>query len=157
MGHTTLQLLTLELEDEFHLIGIHSTEEDYRLAYLMNTHLNTRLARFPEALDFIGSEASFPLFEYKDEKAFIDYYLINNKYSSLVKRTDSGSLFQDEQYETSYLVPERHTCDFFLKISGNCQGNTLTELIGKLNAIDQVITSYEIDPDQLKSKDHLIF
>ena len=31
-----MQLLTLDLEDDYLLIGIHSTEEDYRLAYLIN-------------------------------------------------------------------------------------------------------------------------
>ena len=79
-----MQLLTLDLEDDYLLIGIHSTEEDYRLAYLLNKHLKTKLTRFKHHLDFKNSNAEFPLFEYKDEKNFINYYLINNKYSQVV-------------------------------------------------------------------------
>jgi len=36
-----MQLLTFDLEEEdYLLVGIHSTEEDYRLAYLLNKYLN---------------------------------------------------------------------------------------------------------------------
>ena len=74
-----MQHLTFDLEDDYSLIGIHSTEEDYRLAYLLNKHLKTKLMRYKQVLDFKNSTAEFPLFEYKDEKNFINYYLINNK------------------------------------------------------------------------------
>ena len=79
-----MQLFTLDLEDDYLLIGIHTTQENYRLAYLLNTHLKTKLIRFKHHLDFKNSDAEFPLFEYKDENNFINYYLINNKYSQLV-------------------------------------------------------------------------
>ena len=47
-----MQLLTFDLEDDYLLIGIHSTEEDYRLAYLLNKHLQLKLARKPQDLDY---------------------------------------------------------------------------------------------------------
>jgi hypothetical protein len=152
-----MQLLTLELEDDYNLIGIHTTEEDYRLAYLLNKHLNTRLVRFKEVLDFKDSSAEFPLFEYIDEKSFINYYLINNKHLLQVPDSDENSLFEGSYYATSYLVPEKRNVDFFLKITGNYLPNLARQLVHRLNAIDQVITSYEIDPESLKSKEHLIF
>ena len=41
-----MQLLTLDFEVDYSLIGIHSTEEDYRLAYLLNQQLKTKFKRF---------------------------------------------------------------------------------------------------------------
>ena len=106
-----MQLLTLELEDDYLLIGIHSTEEDYRLAYLINKYLNTKLIRFKDHLDFKDSNAEFPLFEYKDEQKLINYYLINNKYSQLTNNQKSKGLFDGNHSTISYLIPEKNkTC-----------------------------------------------
>lgn len=152
-----MQLLTLDFEDDYTLIGIHSSEDDYRLAYLLNKHLNTKLMRFRDVLDFEGSDGEFPLFEFKDETSFINYYLINNKHTSLVSRTENAGLFGGNYYATAYLIPERKRVDYFLKIEGNQTSESMLEIVHKLNTVEQIITSYEIDPDSLKSKDHLIF
>lgn len=152
-----MQLLTLELDDDYSLIGIHSTEEDYRLAYLINKHLKTKLVRFKHPLDFKDSTAEFPLFEYKDENNFINYYLINNKYSKLVNNTKNKSLFEGNYSTILNLIPEKKNVDFFLKIQGCNQQNLIITLVNKLNEINQVITSYAIDTNSLKSKNNLIF
>ena len=110
-----MQHLTLDLEDDYSLIGIHSTEEDYRIAYLLNKNLRTKLTRFEQCLDFKDSDAEFPLFEYKDEKTFINYYLINNKHLQFVNNNDSEVLFRGN-YTVSYLIPEKKNVYFFLKI-----------------------------------------
>lgn len=151
-----MQLLTLELEDDYLLIGIHSTEEDYRLAYLLNKHLKTKLIRFKHPLDFKDSNAEFPLFEYKDENNFMNYYLINNKHLQLVNNQQEG-LFKGNYSTITYLIPEKKNIDFFLKIEGCSQQNLANSLVDKLNNIQQIITSYSIKPKTLKSKDHLIF
>ena len=41
-----MQVFTLDLEDDYLLIGIHSTEEDYRLAYLINKYLKTKFIKY---------------------------------------------------------------------------------------------------------------
>ncbi len=152
-----MQLLTFDLEDDYLLIGVHSTEEDYRLAYLLNKHLKTKLTRFKHHLDFKNSNAEFPLFEYKDEKNFINYYLINNKYSQVVNVQNNEGLFEGNYSTISYLIPEKKRVDYFLKIEGCNQLNFVQGLIEKLNSISQIITSYSIEPNTLRSKDHLIF
>ncbi len=152
-----MPLLTLELEDDYLLIGIHSTEEDYRLAYLLNTHLKTKLIRFKHCLDFKDSNAEFPLFEYKDENNFTNYYLINNKYSQLVNNQKNEGLFEGNYSTISYLIPEKKKVDFFLKIEGCNQQNLARTFVDKLNKIQQIITSYSIESSTLKSKDNLIF
>ncbi|MBL4939979.1 MAG: IPExxxVDY family protein [Lutibacter sp.] len=152
-----MQLLTLDLEDDYLLIGIHSTEEDYRLAYLLNKHLNTKFVRFKHHLDFKDSVAEFPLFEYKDEHNFINYYLINNKYSTIVNTKNNNGLFEGTYSTILNLIPEKKNVDFFLKIAGCNQQNLMITLVNKLNKINQIMTSYAIDTNSLKSKNNLIF
>ncbi|MFK5958993.1 MAG: IPExxxVDY family protein [Lutibacter sp.] len=152
-----MQLLTLDLEDDYLLIGIHSTEEDYRLAYLLNKYLKTKLIRFKHHLDFENSNAKFPLFEYKDEQKLINYYLINNKHSQFITNLKNVGLFEGSYSTISYLIPEKKKVDFFLKIEGCNKQLFLNNLVSKLNNIQQIITSYAIEPNSLKSKDHLIF
>ncbi|WP_372769346.1 IPExxxVDY family protein [Lutibacter sp.] len=152
-----MQLLTIDLEDDYSLIGIHSTEEDYRLAYLLNSFLKIKLARFKHNLDFKNSTSVFPLFEYKDEANYINYYLINNKYTELVDNQDKEGLFGGNYSTTSYLIPEKKKVDFFLKIEGCNNGDFIQNLVNDLNKINQIITSYSIAPTTLKSKENLIF
>ena len=152
-----MQLLTFDLEDDYNLIGIHTSEEDYRLAYLLNKNLSINLVRFKHNLDFENSKAEFPLFEYKDEQNFTNYYLINNKHLSTEKTNNNSGLFGGTYSSISYLIPEKKTVDFFLKITGCNQPRFITSLVEKLNKINQVITCYSVEPSTLKSKDHLIF
>ncbi|WP_298262648.1 IPExxxVDY family protein [uncultured Lutibacter sp.] len=152
-----MQLFTLDFEDDYSLIGIHSPEEDYRLAYLLNLHLKTKLTRYKHHLDFENSEAEFPLFEFKDETNFNNYYLINNKHTQLNSELKNEGLFGGNISTTSYLIPEKKNIDYFLKIEGCNSDIFIKNLVVNLNNIQQIITSYSIEPNTLKSKDHLIF
>ncbi|WP_372802112.1 IPExxxVDY family protein [Lutibacter sp.] len=152
-----MQLFTLDFEDDYSLIGIHSPEEDYRLAYLLNLHLKTKLTRYKHHLDFENSEAEFPLFEFKDETNFNNYYLINNKHTQLNSELKNEGLFGGNISTTSYLIPEKKNIDYFLKIEGCNSDIFIKNLVVNLNSIKQIITSYSIEPNTLKSKDHLIF
>ena len=152
-----MQLSTLDLEDDYSLIGIHSTEEDYRLAFLLNNYLKIKLTRFKHNLDFKNSTAVFPLFEYKDEENYINYYLINNKYTELVDNQYKEGLFGGNYSTTSYLIPEKKKIDFLLKIESCNNDDFIQNLVSNLNKINQIITSYSIEPTTLKSKENLIF
>lgn len=150
--------LTLELEEvDYSLIAIHSTEEDYRLAYILNKSLNYRFNRFSQNLDFENSNAEFPVFEYKDENSFINFYLINNKHTAYIKNQENAGLFGGSYSSISYLIPEKKKIDFFLKIENCYQDLIIENLIDQLNSMNQIITSYIIDPTTLKSKENLIF
>lgn len=152
-----MAILPFELEDEeFTLIGIHSTEEDYKLAYILNQELNTKFSRFHQNLDFQNSTAEFPLFEFKDDCSLENYYLINNKDIQVLERKEVEGLFDGSYTTISYLIPEKKRVDYFLKIEG-CNPNLALKLINKLNSLKQVITSYTIDTNTLKSKNFLIF
>ena len=152
-----MQVLTLDFEDDYSLIGIHSSEEDYRLAYLLNMHLKTNLTRFDKCLDFENSNAEFPLFEYQDKNNFINYYLINNKHVQLMTNEHNVGLFGGRFTSLVHLIPEKQNVDFFLQIEGCPDDEFIQDLIVQLKEINQIITSYSIDPSSLKSKEHLIF
>lgn len=153
-----MQPLTLELEeDEYSLIGIFSAEEDYRLAYLLNKQLKTKFTRYKYALDFKNSKAEFPIFEYKDENSFINYYLINNKYTTFTQNEQNAGLFNGNYSSVTYLIPEQKKIDFYLKIEGEQCDSLITNLVEELNKINQIITAYTIEPTTLKSKNNLIF
>ncbi|MDP6922109.1 MAG: IPExxxVDY family protein [Lutibacter sp.] len=151
-----MSVLTFELEDDFTLIGIHSVLEDYRLAYLLNQNFGAKFRRFKDSLDFVNSTAVFPLFEFRDSTTEQDFYLINNKHTSLVEGEENNGLLGNQYTRLSYLVPEKKGVDFFLKIKGAKPAFSL-KTVHKLNKINQVITAYLIDTDNLKSKNHLIF
>ncbi|MGV6844746.1 MAG: IPExxxVDY family protein [Lutibacter sp.] len=151
-----MEQVLFELEDDFSLIGIHSTEEDYRLAYLLNQHLNAKFKRFKNALDFKNSDSEYPLFEYVDCKSLNNYYLINNK-CSVKAISETAGLFGGNYSKITYLIPEKKEIDYFYKIDGCNNPVFLQKLVTNLKQINQIITCYLIDPNTLKSKNHLIF
>lgn len=154
-----MQIHSLELADNYSLIGIHSSEEDYRLAFLLNQYLNTKFSKLKQQLDFHNNSASFSVFEFIDERSQLSNHLIANKFIGDAKLSAEPNLFSNETTfsNISYLIKEKKTVDFFLKIEGDITNNELNKTIDKINCINQVITSYKIDPDGLRSKDHLIF
>ena len=156
-----LHTLTLDLEHDYTLICIHTTLEDYRLAYYINKSLNLKLFRSFADLDFENNKASFSLYEYDDPTNFVTYHLIANK-SMLVeyKTATKNALFYNTllgETIVSYLVNDHKKVDFFLKISEGLTKHQINTLVEQLNSIKQVITAFTINPEQLKQKEHLIF
>lgn len=147
-------------DDSFILIAIHCRLDDYRLAYLINKHLNTRLVRLPQDLDYKYLDANYSIYEWNDEQHQTTWNLISN----VCKKEEaglqsSGSLFNSDQtvLKTYYLLPEFKKVDFFIKITTDEESIDENELLKKLMDIPQLITSYSIDPENIKSKDNLIF
>ncbi len=154
-----MQIHALELADDYSLIGIHTSEEDYKLAYLLNLNLNTSFTKFKYQLDFENKKASFSIFEFIDKENQLSNYLISNKYIGNNTANLKPNLFSDNvNYSTtSYLISEKKKVDYFLKIEGEISALKLRKTIKKLNNIHQIITSYNINSSNLKSKDFLIF
>ena len=69
---------------------------------------------------------------------------------------ENNYLFK-EDYQTATLIQEKKQIDYFLKIDSDFDTQELNEIIKKVNSIKNVITSYNIIPQTLKSKDFLIF
>lgn len=146
-----------EYDHNYTLIGIHSTLEDYRIAYFLNKNLNTNLKRFKNDLDFPSKKCSFSLFIYENVSTFTSWSLIANKYVFVNSvRSNDNNLFKEES-KTSFLISEKKQVDYFIKINGNIDQIFLQNILSKINNTHNIITSYPIDPYDLKSKDNLIF
>jgi hypothetical protein len=156
-----MQIYSLGLDDfseeEYSLIGIHTALEDFKLAYLLNKNLSTGFYKAKEELNLenLQKKASFSIYNYSSKKYDFDWFLIANS-SKRENQKESTKLLLTSETKT-YLIPEMKKVDFFIKISGDLEDSFITETVDKIKKIDQVITSYTIDKNTLKSKDFLIF
>jgi hypothetical protein len=72
----------------------------------------------------------------------------------------SGGLFDNDATDkiiTTYLIPEYKKVDFFLKIQSEMETIPLRKILSGINEIKQVISVYELEPENIKSKNNLIF
>ncbi len=156
-----MQIHSLELDDfsdnNYTLIGIHSTLDEYKLAYLLNNTLKTKFVRANYNLDFENknNDASFSIYEFINPRFNHNWFLISNQFTNNIEGVSTG-LFQTNEI-TTYLIPEKKKVDFFLKLEGDFDAACIVKTVEQINTINQVITSYTIDPNILKSKDFLIF
>lgn len=147
-------------DDSFSLIAIHCSLEDYRLAYLLNKHLNISLVRKPQDLDYKYFAATYSIFEWEDKKQHTTWNLISN----ICKREEdglqsSGSLFNTSNtiLKTYHLLPEFKNVDYLIKVMNEDQSFDEKQILDTLQSIPQLVTSYSIDVEHIKSKDNLIF
>src|SRR5690606_40764623 len=87
-----------ESEEPYTLIAIHSSEEAYKVAYLINQYLNTRFKRRRVDIDFSyeGMMITFPIFDFVDELNYSQYYLFANKCRiAEASLQSSGALFSE--------------------------------------------------------------
>ena len=155
------KLLVDDFEDaNYTLLAIHCDLEDYRLAYLLNQRLATRLARMKDDLDFVASTASFSVFEWNNPHLQTDWHLIKNNCLLEGEAPISQGLFAestDKTWAVHYLLSEHQTVDYFLKINNG--GGIINEkrILNTIQNISKISTAYSVDISQLKSKEHLIF
>ena len=142
------------------LIAIHSTIEDYRLTYLLNKQLNTHLVRKVPDLDFSADKTTYSIFEWEDTLNLTTWNLVSNICKTEINKPQIiNSLFDTEGkiIKITYLVPEHKAVNYFLKIDSDFNTNKEKHILDKILQLNQVITAFSIDINQLKSKDNLIF
>ena len=144
-------------EEKYSLLGIHTTLEAYKLAYVLNQHLGVRFNKASFNLDFENekSDASFSIYTYENSTHNSEWYLISNSEKKENKVQEEGLLLSTEI--KNYLIPEKKKIDFFVKIVEDIPLKDTQKLVNKIKSIDQIITAYTIDTNTLKSKDILIF
>ena len=137
-------------EEAFSVIAIHSTLPDYRLAYYLNGILSIQLIQ-------IQKIKGHAYFEFNDERSQTTWSLIKNK-AIVLNEIDiqNTSLFDFKGANlTTYLVPEFKKVDYLLIINPIHQ---LEEnIVLKIKTIPQIITTFVINTEHLKSKNNLIF
>ncbi|WP_281227533.1 IPExxxVDY family protein [Flavobacterium aquiphilum] len=151
-------------EIDYSLIAIHTSLEDYRLAYFINQKLHVNLNKSIKEIQITvkEGEAHFSRFHYYEKKKEISWDLIQNKNEVIhQQKEENQSLFSNiidlEAAKKVYMLPEFKKVEYFLKIE-NCEMNlNLLEIMNKLNTIDNVAMTYIVDTNRIKSKNNLIF
>ncbi len=162
MAHYKL-VLEEACEDEYSLVAIHCSEAAYKMAYLLNQHTHLRLHRQRRDVDFSkdGLSITFPWFSFENKQQYIHYHLVANKCKSAAAKTVSGGgLFaasEEENTHLHYLIPEYKNVDYFLKIQSENTLPSLRKLLLEMNEIQPVISAYSLAPENIKSKNNLIF
>jgi len=162
-----MAVLKLHLDEfdevDYNLIAIHSTLEDYRLAYFINQKLPIILSKSKEAIGVTikEGEAFFSKFVFDDLKNAVLWTLIQNKNEITIRKKSTGqNLFLNTDVEIAtkvYLLSELKKVDYFLKIENNTDPSVVEEIIKNLNSIDRISTVYAVIPEKIKSKNNLIF
>lgn len=155
------KLLIDEFYDtSFSLIAIHCRLEDYRMSYLINKHLNLYLKRLDEDLDFKRLEVSYSLYEWIDQQNGVRWNLISNRCHKEEESFENiAHLFESDEkiVKIYHLMPDLKEVDYLIKINHDQEHFDCKSILTQIQNIPQVITSYEVNANQLKFKDHLIF
>lgn len=150
-------------EIDYYLIAIHTTLEDYRLAYFINQHLPINLSKSKEEIQISikEGETQFSRFYFNDEDNFISWNLIQNKNEVIgQKEIINQDLFSNSSQEVAtkvFLLPELKKVDYFLKIESDEDDVKIIDIIKKLKTIKSLSTVYVVDTETIKSKNNLIF
>ena len=147
-------------EIDYELIAIHTSLEDYRLAYFINQKLPILLSKKNTniTLNSKSGETHFSRFSFDDFEKENYWNLIQNKNEISIKNsTDSQNLFSQASVEMTtkvYLIPELKKVDFFLKIENSTIPTN--EITSKINKIKSISAVYSVDSLLMKSKNNLI-
>ena len=131
--------LTFQPDFSFFLIGISSSENDYRLSWEINKILGISLRKGTDhVIKKKEIEQVFLVYTFYDEEVFLQYSLIANK------------------SEKGYLIEELRNIDYFLQIHGDLSDNQKQQIISSIKNIKGVSGIFKLDINTLKSKNRLI-
>ena len=146
---------------DYDLIALHTSLEDYRLAYFLNQNLPILLSKSSQFIEFrtANGVAFFSKFSFLDEETDQDWTLIENKDEVVVhdSETETDLFSQKKEIITTnlYFLPELKKVDYFLKIKNSFIQRQ--DILAQVNSISQISTAYLVDVSFLKSKNNLIF
>jgi hypothetical protein len=149
-------------EIDYQLIAIHSSLEDYRLAYYINQNLPINLKKENCNIQISNKEGEtqFTRFVFEDSKD-IAWNLVQNKNDVFVPSQNSNQgLFAETNNKFStkiYLIPEFKKVDYFLKIENGEVNIDVSKITNCIKKIERVSTVYAVEVEKIKSKNNLIF
>lgn len=150
-------------ETDYYLIAIHTSLEDYRLAFFINQMLPINLSKNKNEIqiNIKEGETTFSRFYYYDSENDISWNLLQNKNEVVEqKKGNNQNLFSNVTIEVAtktFLIPEFRKVDYFLKIENIEDKMEVSKIQILLNKIENISTLYMVDIHQIKSKNNLIF
>lgn len=157
-----LKLIDWGEDEDYLLVAIHATSEPYRLAYLVNKHLNLQFYRtsYDQDVTMPDYVAHYPVYKHQDHLYNVDYYMVPNKfYGKLFNTNASVGLFNELQAEEVKvtLIKEYREVDYLIKICTDDPSFGIKPMLASLMAIPQIISAYQVDPLVIKQQDYLTF
>jgi hypothetical protein len=149
-------------EIDYQLIAIHSSLEDYRLAYYINQNLPINLKKENRNIQISNKEGEtqFTRFVFEDSKDIV-WNLVQNKNDVFVpSQNGNQGLFAETNNKFStkiYLIPEFKKVDYFLKIENGEVNIDVSKITNCIKKIERVSTVYAVEVEKIKSKNNLIF
>lgn len=132
--------LDFDYDYDFLLFGISSHAKDYRLCWSLNRLLEIELTREEDiVLDEQPDPRPFSFYAYENEDAHLKYIVVANR------------------GEIGRLIAEQKQADYFLVIEGYYNQLNRSLLLEKVRSSDFVLTAFELDPNELKSRQNLLF
>ncbi len=135
-------ILRIQPDFEFDILGISSSLPDFQLAWHINNEMGLHLRRVEDHHINFKNNTSLKtsLFLYKTENASVA--LIRNK------------VFESESF--AFVVPEAKSMDYFLVIEDETGELEILNVKNTLSKIKNVILVQKMDVQRLKSIDNLI-
>ena len=137
--------LIINYSFDFELFGIISTIKEYKLAWLINKHLDFHLIKEKDIVyEFINLD-----------KIVISNYLYETENVSIRLLKNKSENKNSEKI--GYLIPELLKFDFFIMKDGDIDGRGDRNFLSKLQDINEIQYITSLDIGKLKSKENLIF
>jgi hypothetical protein len=126
----------------FKLIGISSSEEDYKISWRLSKILKSEFVK-SESLQIIDPRFTeylvFSVFENEDKYKLPDIKLVANKGIE------------------GFLIEELKNIDFFIIVNNDEETDFDEIIIANFKKEDGITAVFSLDPDKLKSKEKLLF
>lgn len=133
--------LLVEYDFKFDLIGVCCASKEYKLAYHINQALQIRLLKKDDInLSFLTNSLSISNFLYETD--FCKVRLLKNQALDVSKK---------------FLIPELHQFDYLILLEDEVGIFNIDNVILQLKGISEVTYVMKVNPENLKSKENLIF
>lgn len=129
-------------EYNFELIGISSSDDDYQLSWHLSKLLNSEFVR---AADLEIIDPRFP--EFQMFSVYENFDIEGNSSVKIV--ANKGNV--------GFLIEELKNIDFFILIFGSESSGFTGELFTKLKTVESISAVFKLKPENLKSKEKLLF
>jgi hypothetical protein len=145
MSGTKTIKLVVDYDYDFELIGIISSLKGHKLGWCINNELRIDLRKEDDlCIDFLH-EGQLVIIHYIYETEYSNFRLIKNKSCEFAN------------IASPYLIPELKEYDYFIQIKDESGVYSVSGIIEKLKHISGIEYIKEIETENLKSKDNLIF
>jgi hypothetical protein len=140
----TIKLL-VDYDFDFELIGVISSLKGYKLAWCINQALKLNLKREDDLIIDFLHEGQLVIINYNYETEYSNFRLLKNKSCEFAN------------IASPFLIPELKEYDYFIQLKDESGIFGASPIMEKLKHIAGVEFVKQLETENLKSKDNLIF